>query len=394
MNNKFDFISSIDRTKTFSTKWNNGDNYLPLTIADMDYLTCPEIKKDLLNRIEKGVYGYTDVDPSFYSSYHKFYLSNFSLDIKYDSLIFSLGVVPTISSSVRALTEIGDNVIITPPTYNIFYNSIINNHRNPVEVEMINRNLEYSIDFDKLEKAFSDPKTKLFILCNPHNPIGKIYSKDELNKIGILAKKHNVVVLSDEIHGLITRPKIKYIPFICANDFNKDISLTCISPTKAFNLAGIHTSAIIIDNENIRKKIVRQINTDEVAEPNILSIIASTSALTKGKRYLNELNKNIFENKLYASNYINSIPGLKVINTDATYLLWVDISKIEPDSDKFVNFLKENQKLLVQSGTIYGKGGDGYIRINVATQLQILKKGLMKLKTGINNYIKEKNIQF
>ena len=391
MNNKnFDFDTQINRVKTHSTKWNNGKAFIPLTIADMDYLTCEDIKSDLLDRINLGVFGYTDVDSSFYSSYQSFFKDNFDLSIKKESLVFSLGVVPTISSSVRALTDVGDNVCLTPPVYNIFYNSIINNHRIPLEVEMINNNLNYSIDFDKLEKAFSDPKTKLFILCNPHNPIGKIYTIDELNRIGILAKKYNVIVLSDEIHGLITRPNIKYNPFVNANSFNSDISLTCLSPTKAFNLAGIHTSAIVIDNEEIRKKVVRQINTDEVAEPNVLSIIASTSAFTKGRQYLKELNKNIFENKKIACDFINSIEGLKVKNTDATYLLWVDIRNITNDSNEFVSFLKNNQKLLVQSGDIYGLGGKGFIRINVATQKDILLDGLSKLKKGVLNYTSKK----
>ena len=377
-NKNFDFDTQINRVKTHSTKWNNGKAFIPLTIADMDYLTCEDIKSDLLARINLGVFGYTDVDSSFYSSYQSFFKDNFNLNIKKESLVFSLGVVPTISSSIRALTDVGDNVCLTPPVYNIFYNSIINNHRVPLEVEMINDDLNYTINFDELEKAFADPKTKLFILCNPHNPIGKIYTIDELNRIGILAKKHNVIVLSDEIHGLITRPNIKYNPFVNANSFNSDISLTCLSPTKAFNLAGIHTSAIVIDNEEIRKKVVRQINTDEVAEPNILSIIASTSAFTKGRQYLKELNKNIFENKKIACDLINSIEGLKVKNTDATYLLWVDIRNITNDSNEFVSFLKENQKLLVQSGDIYGLGGKGFIRINVATQKDILLDGLNK----------------
>ena len=389
-NKNFDFDTQINRVKTHSTKWNNGKAFIPLTIADMDYLTCEDIKSDLLARINLGVFGYTDVDSSFYSSYQSFFKDNFNLNIKKESLVFSLGVVPTISSSVRALTDVGDNVCLTPPVYNIFYNSIINNHRVPLEVEMINDDLNYTINFDELEKAFADPKTKLFILCNPHNPIGKIYTIDELNRIGILAKKHNVIVLSDEIHGLITRPNIKYNPFVNANSFNSDISLTCLSPTKAFNLAGIHTSAIVIDNEEIRKKVVRQINTDEVAEPNILSIIASTSAFTKGRQYLKELNKNIFENKKIACDLINSIEGLKVKNTDATYLLWVDIRNITNDSNEFVSFLKENQKLLVQSGDIYGLGGKGFIRINVATQKDILLDGLNKLKKGVLNYTLKK----
>ena len=387
MKNRYDFKSTINRVKTSSTKWNKGEKIIPLTIADMDFLTCEEIKKDLLERIKLGVFGYTDVDSSFYESYSSFFKGEFNLKIKKESLVFSLGVVPTISSTVRCLTSVGDNVILTPPVYNIFYNSIINNKRVPLEVELVNNNGIYSINFDKLEKAFSDKKSKLFILCNPHNPVGKIYTKDELNKIGILAKKYNVVVLSDEIHGLITRPGTKYLPFVNANSFNKDISLTCLSPTKAFNLAGIHTSAILIDNKEIRDKVVRQINTDEVAEPNVLSIIASTSSLTKGKEYLSKLNSQLFENKKIACEIINSIKGLKVVDSDATYLLWVDVSSICKDEKELVEYLEKNNHILVQAGSIYGKGGKSFIRINVATPKDVLLEGLSRLKKGVERFI-------
>ena len=386
--NNYDFSTLINRKKTSATKWNVKKGFIPLTIADMDFLTCPEVTKELIKRIKKGALGYTDVDDSFYSSYISFFKDYYNFEIDKSSLIFSLGVVPTISSSVRALTSIGDKVVITPPTYNIFYNSIVNNKRIPYEVELIKNNNEYYIDFNKLEEAFKDEKTKLFILCNPINPVGKIINKDELDKIGQLAKKYDVIVLSDEIHGLITRNGYKYIPYNNVNEDNKNNSVICLSPTKAFNLAGIHTSAIVINNEEIRKKVVRQINTDEVAEPNVLSIIAASAAFNLGRNYLDKLNEFLFDNKDYAFNFIkDNIPLIELNNSNATYLLWLDISKISKDSDLFASYLEKRHKLLVQSGTIYGKGGQGFIRINVATTRENLIIALKRLKEGVESFL-------
>lgn len=389
----YDFTTLINRKETFSSKWNVDDNVIPLTIADMDYLTCPPVKKALLKRIKKGVLGYTDVDDSFYESYKSFFGDYFNMKIKKDSLVFSLGVVPTISSCVRAFTDEGDNVVVTPPVYNIFYNSITNNKRVPLEVELVCHQGEYYIDYVNLEKAFADPKTKLFILCNPHNPVGKMYTKEELNNIGLLARKYHVLVISDEIHGLITRPGTKYTPFMNANDFNRMCSITCLSPTKAFNLAGVHTSAIVVDNEVFRKKIVKQINTDEVAEPNVLSIVASTAAFTKGREYLENVNEELFRNKDYVIYYIqNFIPEISVVNSDATYLVWADVRKFCFDSDDFIEFLLKKEKIVLQSGAIYGKGGNGYIRINVATTRGNLDLALDRLKTGVSEYIEFRHI--
>lgn len=383
------FNKIIERKSTNATKWNIKDGQLPLWIADMDFEVAYPIRKALSKRVKNGIYGYTDISDDFFDSYIKFYKERYDVNIKKEELMFSLGVVPSISSTVRKLTNVGDNVVVLSPVYNIFYNSIINNNRNVLEVELLRNGDDYLIDFENLEKAFKDEKTKLIIFCNPANPISKIWSKEEMIKLGKLASENNVIVLSDEIHGFITRPNTKYIPFFSINDTNKFNSVNCISVTKAFNLAGIHTSCILCSNKELYKKVNRQINTDEVAEPNVFSIVASNAALNESRDWLDKMREVVFKNRDYVTEFINNnISTLHVIKGDATYLLWIDCSKIEKDDKKLTEYLKEKTGLYLSSGSTYGKGGQGFLRMNVACPNSILNDALNRLQEGINNYLK------
>ena len=219
-------------------------------------------------------------------------------------LMFCTGVIPAISSTVRKLTTPAEKIVIQTPVYNIFYNCILNNGRNVLENRLIYNNGQYSIDFDDLEKKLSDPQTTLMILCNPHNPVGRIWNKEELSKIGELCKTYGVTVISDEIHCDITDPGVKYTPFASVSDICRDISVTCITPTKAFNLAGLQTSAICIPNDNLRHRVNRAINTDEVAEPNAFAIDAAVSAFSDGQQWLDELKAYLFENKKIVNSFM------------------------------------------------------------------------------------------
>lgn len=383
------FNKVIERKSTNATKWNIKDGQLPLWIADMDFQVAYPIRKALSKRVKNGIYGYTDISDDFFKSYIKFYKERYDLKIEKQDMMFSLGVVPSISSTVRKLTNVGDNVVVLSPVYNIFYNSIVNNSRNVLEVELLKNGDDYSIDFENLEKAFKNEKTTLIIFCNPANPISKIWSKEDMIKLGKLAKENNVVVLSDEIHGFITRPNTKYTPFFSLNDTNKYNSVTCISVTKAFNLAGIHTSCILCPNKELYKKVNRQINTDEVAEPNVFSIVASNAALNESRDWLDKMREVVFENRDYVSNFINNnIPSLHVIKGDATYLLWIDCLRVEKDDKKLVEYLKEKTGLYLSSGSTYGKGGQGFLRMNVACPKSILNDALNRLKEGIGSYLK------
>lgn len=390
MSKEYNFTDYIDRRKTSSTKWNILDNELPLWIADMDFQTCPSVSEAIISRAKHPIYGYTDISNDLFTAYSNFYKDIFNIEIDPSYMMFSLGVIPTISSTVRKLTNVGDNIVVCSPVYNIFYNSIVNNNRNVLEVPLIRKDDNYFLDFEGLEEAFKKENTTMIIFCNPANPVSRIWTKDELIRLGVLAKKYNVVVLSDEIHGFLTRPNTSYIPFFSVSEENKNNSVTCISVTKAFNLAGIHTSIAVCFNNDLYKKVNRQINTDEVAEPNVFSIVAAVAALNEGRDWLNKLREVLFTNRDYVDTYIKTnIPSIHLVNGDATYLLWIDISKMCTDSDEFISYLRKNTGLILSSGKTYGKGGNGYIRMNVACPKVILDDALNRLKSGVFNYIKD-----
>lgn len=385
---KYNFDKIIDRRHTDSCKWDVLDNELPMWVADMDFEVAKPIQDAIITRASHPVYGYSNMQDEWFDAYIHFYKDRHSLEIKKEWLIFSTGVVPSISSSVRKLTKEGDEVAILTPVYNIFYNSIVNNNRKVLEVPLRYIAKSYSIDFDALDKALSKENVRLLILCNPQNPIGKIWSVDDLAEIGRLAKKNNVIVLSDEIHGEITSPNKRYVPFLSVNETNREVGFTCVSVTKAFNIAGIHSSAIICPNEEIRKKVDRQLNTDECAEPNTFAQVAAIAALNESRDWLDQLNEYIEKNKKYVYEFIEkNIPEISCIKQDATYLMWIDISNISDDSEKFCDFLREKTGLFINAGRHYGSSGEGFVRVNVATSFENVKDGMNRLKEGISLYI-------
>lgn len=378
----FDKIN--DRFNTDSCKWDVEKNQLAMTIGDSDFQTSPAIKKALIKRAKSGIYGYTDVSDEWYNAYINFFSKHYNLNFTKENLMFVTGVVPAISSAVRKLSNIGDNVVVLSPVYNIFYNSIRNNKRKILEVPLIYSNYSYSINFNKLEEAFKNEKTSLMILCNPHNPVSKIFTKEELRKIGELAYKYKVKVFSDEIHSQLTRPKISYIPFASVNATNRKISLTAISPTKTFNLAGIHTAAILSYSKSIYKRINRQINTDEVAEPTVFSCIAAIKAFTKSENYLKKLRKYIYNNVDYVYDYLEkNIPELVPVKGNATYFVWIDISKISDNSIEFTSFLKEKTGLIITPGAVFSGNGNSFVRINLSTPFANVQKAMELLKEGV-----------
>lgn len=389
---KYPFDETINRRNSDSIKWDVKENELPMWVADMDFSVAPEIREALQERLSHPCYGYTAPQEDWYEAYISFFEEMHHFQMEKEELLFCTGVVPTISSTVRKLTKEGDHVVVLSPVYNIFYNSIINNNRVIHEVPLLYKNGEYEIDFENLEKAFALKETTLCIFCNPANPVSKIWSKEELERVGKLAYEHGVVVLSDEIHCEIVRPGKEYIPFASVNDINKNNCIMAIAPTKTFNLAGIQTSAIYIPNEELRKKVNRQINTDEVAEPNIFACHAAVAAFNHGREWLKEMREYVFANRDFLEEFVQEqIPNLSVVKGDATYLVWVDISKVSTDSKAFSAFLREKTGLFVSSGHVYGGNGNQFIRINVACNRKTLIDGLTRLKEGVELYLKEKN---
>ena len=385
---QYNFSKLTNRFNTNSLKWDVNNNELPMWVADMDFETAPEIREAIRKKVDFGIYGYTIIPDEYYLSISNWWERRHNFKIEKEWILFCTGVVPAISSIVRKMTREGDNVLVQAPVYNIFYNSIVNNNRKVLSSDLCFDGKEYSIDYEDLERKLSDPATTLMILCNPHNPIGKVWSKETLKKIGELCIKYNVLVVSDEIHCDLTYGN-SYTPFASISPEIAQNSITCIAPTKTFNLAGVQASNIIVLNDEIRKMVNRGINTDEVAEPNAFAIEATIAAFTKGEPWLNELIEYLAENKRVVQKFIhNELPSLNLIHSDATYLLWIDCSSITKDSLEFCKFIRKETGLYVSSGHVYGSNGGHFIRMNIACQRERVEDGLSRLKVGVDKYIK------
>ena len=385
---KYNFDEVIDRRNTNSLKWDISEGELPMWVADMDFKTAPEITEAIIKRAEHGVFGYSVIPDEWYDAYINWWKTRHGIEYNKNELIFSTGVIPIISSCVRKLTTPGENVLIMTPVYNIFFNCIKNNGRNvsefALDYDYDNSDGKYSIDWERLESALAEPQTSLMLLCNPHNPIGKIWDKETLAKIGELAFDNGVTVISDEIHCDLTDPGCEYIPFASVSEKCGDNCVVCVAPTKAFNLAGLQTAAAIVPNPRLRHKVWRALNTDEVAEPNAFAVAAAVAAFTKGGEWLDELRQYIYENKKLVEDFLSkNIPKIKLVPSQATYLLWLDCSWLGANSKGIAEFIRRKTGLFLSDGVQYGNG-ESFLRMNVACPKQLVRDGLERLKRAVD----------
>lgn len=384
---KYNFDEEVSRYNTASSKWDVEKNELPMSLADMDFKTAPEIIDSIISRASIGALGYSDVTDEWKDSIINWWGKRHSYKIDKEDLIFSTGVIPTISACVNRVTNIGDNILCLTPVYNIFFNSIINHGRHPLESELIYSNGKYTVDFNDIEKKMSHPLTTMMILCNPHNPVGYIWSKEELEKINNLALKHGVVILSDEIHCDLTDKGFDYTPFGAVSEDCRNNSIICLSTSKTFNLAGLQGSIVVVHNKRLRNIVNRALNSYEVAEPNFFTINATITAFTKCDKWLAELKDYLAINKEFTISYLKeNIPSLHLVNSHATYLLWIDCSNITDNTDDFSDYLRNKTGLIVSRGSQYRGNGSKFIRINIATQKSRLVDGLNRLREGVENY--------
>lgn len=387
----YNFDKLTDRRGVGSLKWDVPERELPMWVADMDFETAPEIIEELRRRVEHGIFGYSVVTDDWYEAYQGWWSRRHGLEIDREWLIFCTGVVPAISSAVRKLTTVGENVLVQTPVYNIFFNSIRNNGRNILESPLAYNGNGYSIDFADLEEKLANPQTTLMLLCNPHNPVGKIWDRETLAHIGELCAKHHVLVLSDEIHCDLTDPGFDYIPFASVSEVCRDNSISCMAPTKTFGIPGLQTAAVMAPNPVIRHKLNRGLNTDEVAEPNAFAIGAAVAAFDKGEAWLEELRVYLHDNKQCVRDFVRErLPMIKVVPSAATYLLWLDCGGVTEDATELMRFIREDSGLYLTEGEEYGSCGKQFLRFNTACPRERLKDGLKRLQKSVEAYMAQK----
>ena len=385
---KFDFDKLTQRRGTASLKWDVAEGELPMWVADMDFECAPCIKSAVIRRAEHGIYGYNIVPDEWAEAYAGFWKRRHGWEMKREYLTFTTGIVPAISSLVRRLTNIGDSVALFTPVYDIFFHSIENAGRHTLEVPLVYADGEYHIDFADLEEKLKRPLTTLFILCNPHNPCGNVWTAEEIRCIAALCRAHGVAVISDEIHCSLTDVGVEYTPFASVSAEAAEISVTCLSASKAFNIAGMQSAAIYAENEALRNKAVRGVNSDEVAEPNCFAVVATVAALNDGEEWLDEAREYLDANKARVREFISeNIPSVRCVKQRCTYLVWIDCSAITSDSDELSEFIRKRTGLMLSSGAQYRGNGRYFLRLNTACPRARLEDGLGRLKSGIEQYI-------
>lgn len=383
----YHFDAPTNRRGTNSLKWDIPEQELPMWVADMDFETAPGIREALRKRVEHGIFGYTVVPDAWREAVAGWWERRHGFRMEKEWIVFCTGVVPAISSAVRKLTSVGENVLVQTPVYNIFFNCIRNNGRNVIENKLSYDGTDYRIDWEDLEKKLANPQTTLMILCNPQNPAGCIWSKENLGRIGELCARNHVRVISDEIHCDLTEPGYDYIPFASVSEECAQNSITCIAPTKAFNLAGLQTAAVVVPNTDLRHKINRALNTDEVAEPNAFAIDAAIAAFTQGEEWLDNLRAYLAENRRTVREFLDKeIEHIALVPSHATYLLWLDCSRVIGGSSELCRYLRHETGLYLSAGSEYGGNGNQFLRMNIACPNSRLADGLERLKKGVKAY--------
>lgn len=383
---KYNFNEIINRNNTNSSKWDTTQkDVIPMWVADMDFKVATPILDSILNRAQHGIFGYTMIPEEFYDAEILWWDKRHNFKIEKEWIEPTVGVIPSLSAVVQAFCEQGDKVLIQSPVYNYFNSSIKNNKCEIVTNNLIYNNGKYTIDFEDFEEKIKDKKVKLFILCNPHNPVGRVWTKEELTIMGNLCIKYHVIILSDEIHRDLVYSNFKYTPIASISKEILEQSITCTAPSKTFNLAGLKTSNIIVANKEYRKRINRSLNINESIEPNVFGIEALISAYTLSDSWLDELLIYLEKNRDFVIEFVNKyIPQLKIIKPEATYLLWIDCSKLNIDSQTLVDKIYELGKVRLSSGITYGKNADKFIRINIACPKELLEDGLQRIQKTIS----------
>ena len=388
---EYDFSRPTERRGTDSYKWDSAPetDIIPLWVADMDFETFPGITEALQRRVAHGIFGYTRVPEAYYEAVCNWFGKHHGWHINREDIIYTSGVVPAVSAVIKALTLPGDQVIVQGPVYNCFFSSIRNNGCETVSNSLIynKEELRYEIDFDDLERKLKHERARLMLICNPHNPGGRVWTRDELTRMAELCHKYGVRVVSDEIHCELTLYDNEYVPFGSLPDELSHGSITCCSPSKAFNTAGLQIANIVCRDAEVRNRIDRAININEVCDVNPFGVIALQAAYSdEGYEWLTQLRAYISSNyDLLRERFARELPKCKVMRMEGTYLAWIDCSELHISSDEIEEMLMHENKVWVNAGSMYGTEGAAFIRINMACTSELLNEGITRIVNGLGN---------
>ena len=379
---KYNFDEPVVRRGTNCVKWDEtaDSDIIPMWVADMDFRVAPAIQKALEDRVAHGVFGYNIVPESYYEAVISWFRRRHQWEISRESILYTTAVVPAVSCVIKALTMPGEKVLILSPAYNCFFSSIRNNGCEVLESPLAS---EFKVDWQDFEQKCADEKTTLFLLCNPHNPCGRVWTREELQRMYDICHRHGVTVISDEIHCELIMPGYEFVPFGTVTD-------DCVvmnSPSKNFNTAGLQIANIICTNPEWRRRIDRAININEVCDVNPFGIVALQAAYNDSEDWLDALNLYLWENyKTLCDFFAREMPQLKVTRLEGTYLVWVDHSALGISTDEFFNRLLDEGHVWVSAGTMYGlQTGEGFIRINIACPRSQLNEALRRIASVVNS---------
>lgn len=380
---KYDFDEFVERRGTNCVKWDESpsDDVIPLWVADMDFRVAPAIQNALEQRVAHGVFGYNIVPESYYEAVISWFRRRHQWEIQRQWMLYTTAVVPAMSCVIKALTMPGEKVLILSPAYNCFFSSIRNNGCEVLESPLIAVGDTFEIDWQDFEAKCADEKTTLFLLCNPHNPSGRVWTKEELQRMYDMCRKHDVKVASDEIHCELIMPGQQFVPFGTITD-------DCVvmnSPSKNFNTAGLQIANIICSHPSWRRRIDRAININEVCDVNPFGVVALEAAYNESEDWIDELCQYLWGNYTVLRDFIGkNIPQWKVCRLEGTYLPWVDISAMGITSQELCDRLLRDAKVWINPGTMYGpKTGEGYVRLNIATQRSRLVEALNRVAKAL-----------
>jgi cysteine-S-conjugate beta-lyase len=385
-----DFDQPVERRGTHSAKWDGEprEHVLPMWVADMDFRTAPAVRQALERRARHGVFGYAHIPPAYRSAVVDWVAQRHGVKLDPLSILPTTGVLPAITAILQAITQPGDGVIVQTPVYNGFFSCVRNagceRMENPLHRGEQGR---YQIDFDDLEAKAAHPRARVLLLCHPHNPVGRAWTLAELQRLRQICAEHGLVVVSDEIHGDLVLPGAHcHIPFASVAGDVSVRTVTCTSPSKSFNLAGLQVANILVDDATLRRRIDKAININETCELNVFAVEALIAAYSEGAAWLDGLRAYLAGNVRLVQRFLaEHLPNLSLTPMEATYLAWLDVSSMGLPSTQIAQRLRHEHRLWVNEGTLYGAAGEGFLRLNLACPRATLQEGLQRLAIGLSH---------